>query len=321
MSNDIINLVVETKDGRPLRTFNHEGKTFIESREGTEYSLRVKNKTNRRVMAVVTVDGINVVSGKTASDKPNETGYVFGPHEEHLIKGYRVNENDVASFKFVKREQSYATERGNGAGNGVIAVRVWGEKNEEVERLKRACEDIRKKYEEEKARKPEREYVPYPVYPVQPWYPWDTSPWYQPYRPIPIWYSDVICKSSDTIGTTSTSSCGQATNANHGDWVYTNCSNGSITASACNGTISNMAIESSTPFQHGSSWGSEIKDSVREVAFEPSELLTEVSIFYAPREGLKELGIDIDKTKAVAFPEPFKREYCSPPKSWTGFKG
>lgn len=67
----------------------------------------------------------------------------------------------------------------------------------------------------------------------------------------------------------------------------------------------------------GSGWGGVVKDSVKEVKFETGPLLAEIVVYYASRESLKSMGIDVERTKAVAFPEPFRKTYCSPPSGWS----
>jgi len=44
--------------GKPVRFYHHEGNDFIEGRKGSEFTLRVHNKSPRRVEAVISVEGI-----------------------------------------------------------------------------------------------------------------------------------------------------------------------------------------------------------------------------------------------------------------------
>ena len=303
--NDKVELQVEV-NGRPIRVFSHDGRAFIESREDVTYALRLKNKTAHRILAVVGVDGINVISGKPISDKPTETGYVLSPHEEQVIKGYRIDNDTIAAFKFVKRGDSYATEKGEGQGNGVIAVRWFLEKNEDSKKYEEMLETWKKM----ERQKPEKEYIPLP-------YPVYTPPFTPPYRP---WWespSPYIYCSSSPLGTASTYGLGSTTEG-HGGITTINCcatNLGGVARVLSSSTTSNAS--NSSVFEHGSSFGHSVKDTVKEVAFEPSSLLAESIIYYAPLEGLKELGVNVAREKEIAFPEPFKREYCSPPKGWT----
>lgn len=302
MKNDNIEVSVETKDSRPIRTFTHEGKTFIESKENAIYQIRVKNKTDKRIKAIIAVDSVSIVTGNPITDKPDETGYILNAYEEQVFKGYRVDQNQVAEFKFVKREASYATEKGEGGNNGVIAVRVFAEKE-------RPNTDIwQKLYEMERNKPREKEYIP-----IRPWY-WEDQ-WYPYHRPIwtstPYWWETTYCKSTsdnvaDLMGT-GTASC-----AADSTMTLMNCSLNTEKI----GKLVPDHQEAVDAFQHGSGWGDAVADKVKEVAFEVGRLLAELSIYYAPLAGLQALGINVTREKQVTFPEPFKREYASPPKGW-----
>jgi hypothetical protein len=116
-----------TVNGRPVRTYLHEGRYFIESREGTEYVIEVKNHLWHRVEAVVAVDGLSVMNGQKASVE--DYGYVIPAYGSIKIKGYRKDLEEVGSFKFTRKEKSYAAaDKGDGSNVGVIAVAVWKEK-------------------------------------------------------------------------------------------------------------------------------------------------------------------------------------------------
>lgn len=308
-------------NGRSMREFTHESKNYVESREGTQYSVRLTNNTGGRVLAVLSVDGVNAISGKPTSDDPSEAGYVLGAGEAHVIKGYRVDENTAANFKFVKREGSYATEKAEGQGNGVIAVRVWEEKAKK--------EDMaalwKKLYEEEKDKPREKDYIPlpYPVYPYRPYRPYNPwrDSWYEPVwvsNPC-TWVGTADCQGG-SIGATWDGTV-QALNSAGNN--ASDCLRGtamSLSSRCVNNDVSAQfvacAAAEANPFAHGSSFGQAVQDKVREVEFETGMFLVELCIYYAPLEGLKALGVDVTKTKAVSFPEPFKRGFCPPPSGW-----
>ncbi len=318
MQNNQVELTLEV-NGRPVREFEHEKKTYVESRENTEYSLRIKNGTAGRALAVISIDGINAISGQPVTNSPDEMGYVLNAYETQTIKGYRADENTAASFKFVKRGDSYATEKAEGQGNGVIAIRVYREKDNANQKLK----DMEKLLKEWQDKPKEKEYVPYPVYPHYPVYPY--RPW-RPYWERDYWYGDtyyggyvwgsITAPTLNIGGTCTTSAIG--------------CLNTTASMMNCSMTASNSAMNSLTSsevtlnaadiFEHGSSWGQAVPDRVKEVAFEVGEFLTELIIYYAPLESLKILGVNVAREKQVAFPEPFKRSYATPPKGWVSGK-
>jgi hypothetical protein len=108
-------------DGRPLPTVQHGGKTYLPvPRMGEEYQIRVWNDGPRRVAAVVSVDGLSVITGQPASE--TGPGYVVAPYSHILIKGWRRNLDNVAAFRFVEREKSYASLMGKAENIGVIGL-------------------------------------------------------------------------------------------------------------------------------------------------------------------------------------------------------
>ena len=115
-----------TVNGRPTRIYTHEGRYFIESREGTEHVIEITNRNYYRVEAVVAVDGLSVMNGEPASTE--DFGYVIPAYGSVKVKGYRKNLEEVGAFKFSKREQSYAADKGDSSNVGVIAIAVWKEK-------------------------------------------------------------------------------------------------------------------------------------------------------------------------------------------------
>ncbi len=316
MKTDKLEVSIETTNGRPMRSYSHEGKTFVESYENSVYQIRVKNKTDRRMKAVISVDSLNIVNGKPASNDPAETGYIIGADEEQVFKGFRVDDDNVAAFTFVKREKSYATEKGEGQGNGVIAVRAYEEKETESEK---ALKTLKKRIKDLEDRPREKEYIPY-----RPWY-WEDD-YYRPYRPRP-YFGDVWCggyvKGSTTIGDNILGSCGTTTqfmcNAS-----LTSSNAASLSSDGVQMRAMGMASEQKAlsvdenPFSMGSGWGEAVRDSVKMVEFEVGKLIGEISIYYAAIEGLKVLGVNVDRVKSVAFPEPFKREWCPKPSGWKG---
>lgn len=113
-------------NGRPVRMHSHEGRIYIESREGTEYTLEIKNNNSFRVEVVASVDGIGVINGKPASK--TDRGYLIPAYGRISIKGYRKDDSEVGAFKFTRKERSYAKERGGEENVGVIALAVFSEK-------------------------------------------------------------------------------------------------------------------------------------------------------------------------------------------------
>jgi len=112
--------------GRPLPTVHHAGRTYVPvPRPGMEYELRVWNHGPRRITAVVSVDGLSVITGEPASE--HHPGYVVAPYGQVVIKGWRRSMDTVAAFRFVDRSQSYAALVGKPENIGVIGLVAFEE--------------------------------------------------------------------------------------------------------------------------------------------------------------------------------------------------
>jgi len=112
-------------NGRKVKEYRHNGLTFIEAKDGTEFAIEVKNHQGGRVLAIVSVDGLDIIDGKPATAKSR--GYIIDGYNSETLHGYRKNENQVANFKFTCGGNSYATDKGKGENNGIIAVKFIGE--------------------------------------------------------------------------------------------------------------------------------------------------------------------------------------------------
>jgi hypothetical protein len=108
-------------DGQPLRTIQHEGKTYLPvPRLGAEYTIRVVNYGPRRITAIVSVDGLSVINGKPASE--THPGYIVAPRSSIVIPGWRRDLDRVAAFSFQERDKSYAHQTGRPENIGVIGL-------------------------------------------------------------------------------------------------------------------------------------------------------------------------------------------------------
>jgi hypothetical protein len=119
--------VVVVVDGVPRPEYLHEGSTWIEGSRGHRYALRLINHTNRRVEVVATVDGLDVVDGKTG-DYVHKRGYVLGPWQTYDVEGFRLDMGRVAAFRFSSVAGSYAARTGNARNVGVIGVAFFEER-------------------------------------------------------------------------------------------------------------------------------------------------------------------------------------------------
>lgn len=110
----------------PLTVYRQGQRSYIAGASGEPYRLLLTNRSGERVMAVVSVDGINVLDGKTAAY--NQTGYVLEPYQTATIDGWRKSYDHVARFQFANLPNSYAGQTGRPDQIGVIGVAVFQER-------------------------------------------------------------------------------------------------------------------------------------------------------------------------------------------------
>ncbi|MGB4858942.1 MAG: hypothetical protein WBP11_06390 [Dokdonella sp.] len=118
--------VIDRDTGETLTTYNRFGKSWIAGTPGHRYAVRLTNRSGARVMAVVSVDGVNAVSGETAGT--GQTGYVLDAWQTTEIVGWRKSMDDVAQFNFTSLPNSYAARTDRPTNVGVIGVAVFTER-------------------------------------------------------------------------------------------------------------------------------------------------------------------------------------------------
>lgn len=120
--------VYDRAQARTLPVYRHDGRYYVVGKPGNEYQIRVRNRTGADILAVVSVDGVNAVSGETADW--SQTGYVLGRHQGYDIRGWRKSEQRVAAFFFTEHANSYAARTGRPDNVGVIGVALFRKKAE-----------------------------------------------------------------------------------------------------------------------------------------------------------------------------------------------
>jgi hypothetical protein len=115
-------------DGRELRTVYNAGRMYVPvQRLREQYEIRVTNHGPRRITAVVSVDGLSVVTGQPASR--NDPGYVVAADDSVVIKGWRRDRHTVAAFSFEDRTGSHAYQSGRPDNIGVIGLVAYEEES------------------------------------------------------------------------------------------------------------------------------------------------------------------------------------------------
>lgn len=117
--------VVDRDTGQWLPTYPHRGDHWVAGEPGHRYAVRLTNTTGERVLVVLSVDGVNAVTGETAA--PSQAGYVLDPWETTEITGWRKSLDDVARFVFTDKGDSYAARTGRARNVGVIGVAAFRE--------------------------------------------------------------------------------------------------------------------------------------------------------------------------------------------------
>jgi hypothetical protein len=120
--------IVDRGTGQTLPTYQSDGRWYVAGRPGARYEIRLRNPTGGTVLAVTSVDGVNVVTGETAS--PSQSGYVLAPGITAPIRGWRKNLSQVAAFTFTSLDDSYAARTGRPDHVGVIGVAVFRQRPE-----------------------------------------------------------------------------------------------------------------------------------------------------------------------------------------------
>ena len=113
-------------NGSTVKEYSHEGKTFIEGKKGSPFSIRLRNNSNARKLFVVSVDGLSVLDGKDATAKGR--GYMLLGNSSMTVDGWRKSDDAVAEFYFSGPEDSYRRRKNKGNNLGAIGVVVYNEK-------------------------------------------------------------------------------------------------------------------------------------------------------------------------------------------------
>jgi hypothetical protein len=111
--------------GSPLDTYAHRGRYYVRGDRGDRYVVHVSNSSPRRIEAVITVDGLDVIDGENGD--LGKRGYVIQPYGDLRVEGFRTSHHDVATFRFSSVGASYAGRKGKARNVGVVAVAIFEE--------------------------------------------------------------------------------------------------------------------------------------------------------------------------------------------------
>jgi len=121
--------VYDRQEGRPLQIYWHDGRAWVVGKPGNEYQLNVRSRQGEDLLAVLSVDGVNVITGETASAQ--QSGYVLAPGRALEVKGWRKDTSRTAAFYFTTLGDSYAARTGRPDNVGAIGVALFRRKKPE----------------------------------------------------------------------------------------------------------------------------------------------------------------------------------------------
>lgn len=121
----LIEWSIKSGFGSPT-VYESGGRRFLVGKQGASYSILLKNRAKSRLEVVLSVDGLDVIDGKTASFA--KRGYIIAPGATLEVHGWRTSPDTVARFQFSTVGGSYANLRHGETRNvGVIGAAVFTE--------------------------------------------------------------------------------------------------------------------------------------------------------------------------------------------------
>jgi hypothetical protein len=114
-------------DGAPERRYAHDGRWYVEARQGREYAIRLRNPYAVRVAVALSVDGLNTIDARetTAADARK---WVLGPYETVTISGWQTSQTEARRFEFTTEARSYGQALGKTVNLGVISAVFYKER-------------------------------------------------------------------------------------------------------------------------------------------------------------------------------------------------
>jgi hypothetical protein len=121
--------LIDRDSGAVLTPYYYRGEYWVAGTPGTRYAIHIRNRRGERLLAVTSVDGLNVLTGAQAGF--DQAGYVFRPAEDYEITGWRKSDAEIAAFTFTDPSGSYAARTGRPANIGVIGIALFRERSYE----------------------------------------------------------------------------------------------------------------------------------------------------------------------------------------------
>lgn len=127
MGGGIVSMGLRDENGSFLNGFVSGGSNYVVGDAGGRYTIILRNRSALRFEVVLSVDGLDVLDGKSAAF--SKRGYVLDPHGELEVDGFRQSTSAVAAFRFGSVDGSYANQKHGETRNvGVIGVALFHER-------------------------------------------------------------------------------------------------------------------------------------------------------------------------------------------------
>ena len=115
--------VYDRTSERTLPVYVHHGRYYVAGEPGHRYRVALRSRSGEDLLAVLSVDGINAISGQTAAW--SQAGYVLDPRAATDVLGWRKSLTHVADFVFADLGDSYAARTDRPGNVGVIGVALF----------------------------------------------------------------------------------------------------------------------------------------------------------------------------------------------------
>jgi hypothetical protein len=124
LASGLVEVGIKSSHSRWLRGEVRHGRTYIIGEPGERYEISLRNLTYQPLEVVVSVDGLDVLDGRSASFA--KRGHLIGPRDTVTISGWRTSTSSVAAFRFADAGDSYAAQKHGDTRNvGVIGVAAF----------------------------------------------------------------------------------------------------------------------------------------------------------------------------------------------------
>lgn len=123
LNSSMVDIQFVSDEHGPLPVVQKYGKTYLAAEANEPYSIYLFNKTNERVLAVLSVDGKNIITGQNASS--NQQGYVIEANGHTKIESWGYSNLPLV---FLNPEDNFG-KKGKNLKEGTIGVAIFSEQN------------------------------------------------------------------------------------------------------------------------------------------------------------------------------------------------